>query len=287
MENTSDTRYLTIEEMLRVAEAHEGNYQLLKEGQLHYLAEIVGKKIGDTELFPTLLQKAAVYAHRIVTGHIFLDGNKRVGLTCALLFLVLNGCTLHPDLDDSIIELGFKIADGTITDREEIADHIGSWIQRQADESVKAIEHFSRAIELMPNLVEAHNERGLAYGEIGEYDRAIEDFNIAIRLEPDYAVAYSNRGNAYYQKGEYDHAIEDYNRAIEIRSDFAEPFTGRGVVWLHLSEWEKAKADLTTARDMGEDIIASFRKEYESVSDFEGKHGIQLPEDIAAMLTPQ
>ena len=136
MENTSDTRYLTIEEMLRVAEAHERNYQLLKENQLHYLVEIVGQKMGDAELFPTLLQKAAVYAHRIITGHIFLDGNKRVGLTCALLFLVLNGCALHPDLDDSIIELGFNIADGTITDREEIADHIGSWIQRQADESV-------------------------------------------------------------------------------------------------------------------------------------------------------
>jgi hypothetical protein len=58
-------------------------------------------------------------------------------------------------------------------------------------------------------------------------------------------------------------------------------------VWLHLSEWKKAKADLTTARDMGEDITALFRKDYGSISDFEGKHGIQLPEDIAAMLTPQ
>ena len=35
-----------------------------------------------------------------------------------------------------LLRLGFKVADGTITDREEIADHIGSWIQRQADESV-------------------------------------------------------------------------------------------------------------------------------------------------------
>ena len=135
MENISDTRYLTIEEMLRVAERHEGNYQLLKEGQLHYLAEIVGKKIGDTELFPTLPQKAAVYAHRIVTGHIFLDGNKRVGLTCALLFLVLNGCTLHPDLDDSIIELGLNIANGTIDDIEVIADHLQSWLEPQTNEN--------------------------------------------------------------------------------------------------------------------------------------------------------
>ena len=122
-------RYLTIKDILVVAEAHVGDYQLLHENQLHYLVGIVSEKFGDTELFPTLFQKAAVYAHHIITGHIFLDGNKRIGLTCALWFLILNGYSRRPNIDDSIIELGFKIADGTITDIEVIADHIQSWIQ--------------------------------------------------------------------------------------------------------------------------------------------------------------
>ena len=122
-------RYLTIAEILRVAERHVGSYQLLNENQLRYLVEIVGAKLGDTELFPTLPQKAAVYAHHIITGHLFSDGNKRIGLTCALAFLVLNGCSLHRNIEDSIIELGFKMADGTITDLEIIADHIQQWIQ--------------------------------------------------------------------------------------------------------------------------------------------------------------
>lgn len=121
-------KYLTIENILFVAEDHVGDYQLLNESQLHYLVDVVRAKLGDTELFPTLFQKAAVYAHHIITGHIFLDGNKRVGMHCALLFLVLNDCSLPSDLNDSIIELGFKIADGTITDIEVIADHIQSWI---------------------------------------------------------------------------------------------------------------------------------------------------------------
>ena len=130
MENSGETlRYLTISEILRVAERHVGNYQLLNENQLHYLVEIVSAKLGDTELFPTLPQKAAVYAHHIITGHLFSDGNKRIGLTCALMFLVLNGCSLHRDIEDSIIDLGFKIADGTITDLEIITDRIQSWIQ--------------------------------------------------------------------------------------------------------------------------------------------------------------
>ena len=121
-------RYLTIAEILEVAEGHVGTYHLLDGDRLHYLIDAVSGKFGDAELYPTLSQKAAVYAHHIITGHIFLDGNKRTGLNCAILFLEFNGCTLRLDIDDSIIDLGFKIADGTITDIDVIADHIQSWI---------------------------------------------------------------------------------------------------------------------------------------------------------------
>ena len=69
-------KYLTIEDILIIAVGHVGDYQLLNENQLNYLVEAVGGTFGDTELYPTLLQKAAVYAHHIITGHIFLDGNK-------------------------------------------------------------------------------------------------------------------------------------------------------------------------------------------------------------------
>ena len=122
-------KYLTIEDILIIAVGHVGNYQLLNENQLHYLVGIVSEKFGDTDLFPTVSQKAAVYAHHIITGHIFLDGNKRIGLTCALRFLELNGYSRLSNIDDSIIELGFKIADGTITDIKVIADLIQSWVQ--------------------------------------------------------------------------------------------------------------------------------------------------------------
>ena len=72
----------------------------------------------------------------LLLAHIFVDGNKRIGIACALWFLVLNGCPADLNVDDSIIKLGFKIAKGTITDREIIAEHIRSWIRRQTDESV-------------------------------------------------------------------------------------------------------------------------------------------------------
>ena len=54
-----------------------------------------------------------------------------------------------------------------------------------------------KAIELKPDYAEAYNNRGVAHGNKGNFDRAIEDFNIAMQLKPDYADAYNNRGEAY------------------------------------------------------------------------------------------
>lgn len=129
MENSGQyIRYLTISEILMVADWHESNYQVLKENQLQYLIEAVSAKYGNIELYPTLFQKAAVYAHHIITGHIFFDGNKRIGMHSALLFLALNDFSFQPNIEDSIIELGLKIADGSMTDIDVIANHIQQWI---------------------------------------------------------------------------------------------------------------------------------------------------------------
>jgi hypothetical protein len=58
MENSCQAvRYLTIEDILSVAEGHVGSYQLLHESQLRYLVEIVGEKWGNTELFPLCSKK--------------------------------------------------------------------------------------------------------------------------------------------------------------------------------------------------------------------------------------
>ena len=68
--------------------------------------------------------------------------------------------------------------------------------------------------------------------------------------------------------------------------EFTNAYRNRGEAWLRLQEWEKAKADLTTARDMGIDSIAKFQSAFGSISNFERINDIQLPEDLAALLTP-
>jgi death on curing protein len=51
---------------------------------------------GD-DLYPDRFHKAAALLDSLVRNHPFVDGNKRVGITAAALFLVLNGRRLTAD----------------------------------------------------------------------------------------------------------------------------------------------------------------------------------------------
>ncbi|MXV83975.1 tetratricopeptide repeat protein [Candidatus Poribacteria bacterium] len=149
-----------------------------------------------------------------------------------------------------------------------------------------AIRDYTEAIRLNPDDVRTYYNRGNTYYEKGDFDNAINDYTEAIRLNPDLAEAHHNRGVFYVKKGEFDNAINDYTKAIELKSDYADAYHNRGEARLHLQEWEKAKSDLITAKEMDVYIIAAFHNDCENVEDFEQKTGIQLPEDIAELLTP-
>ncbi len=160
----------------------------------------------------------------------------------------------------------------------------------QNDNPDDAIAYYTEVIRLDPpdpsTVSVAHYNRGVAYSEKGEVERAIEDYDQTIRLNPNSAGAYNNRGYAYRQKGEVERAIKDYDRAIQIKPDNVLFYNNRGIALLHQQEWEKAKSDLMIARNMGVNIIGLFRNTYSSIADFEQEYGVELPEDIAAMLTP-
>ena len=99
---------------------------------------------------------------------------------------------------------------------------------RDKGEIDSAIENFTKAIELSPDLAIAYSNRGVAYGEKGDIDRAIADFTEAIELQPDFADAYYNRGIAYHEKREYDRAIVDYTMTIGLKPDLVEAYNNRG-----------------------------------------------------------
>ena len=68
---------------------------------------------GGDYLHASLFEMAAAYLFHIVRNHPFVDGNKRVGLIAALVFLGLNDLDLDVDADD-LFELVVGVAAGTV-----------------------------------------------------------------------------------------------------------------------------------------------------------------------------
>jgi tetratricopeptide (TPR) repeat protein len=95
----------------------------------------------------------------------------------------------------------------------------------------KAIEHYDKALELRPDLLETYFNRGLAYTRKGLYDRALEDLSQVIELNPNLPEAYYTRGLVHEYKLEYDLAILDYNQALEVDPTYSKAETQRQVAF--------------------------------------------------------
>ena len=164
--------------------------------------------------------------------------------------------------------------------------HVGCGIAHaKLNDFDSSIHHFREAIDWKFDEIYAHNNLGNAWFFKGNFDLAIKSYDTAIKLNPDYASAYLGRASVNFNKDELNLAIKDYTKAIDLEPHEAEPYFRRGVVWLCLKQWEKANSDLTTAKEKGLDIVVTFRDDYKDVSDFEQKNGVKLPEDFGIMLT--
>ena len=73
--------------------------------------------------------------------------------------------------------------------------------------------------ELNQECAKTYYNRGLAYSRNGELDKAIENYTKAIELKPDYAEAYYNRGGAFLRLGEREKAKSDLAVARHLGSD--------------------------------------------------------------------
>ena len=107
-----------------------------------------------------------------------------------------------------------------------------------------------------------HNNRGLAYRDEGDYDRAIESFTKAIELNPNYAVAYNNRGDVYRENGNFDRAIADYTKAIELKPDFVEAYNHRDDAYYAKGDYDRAIAE---SRGITEKVIGAALEVHKSL----------------------
>ncbi len=105
----------------------------------------------------------------------------------------------------------------------------------------RAIQDFDQALKLTPNYAEAFRNRGEAYRRMGQYDLAIQDFDKALQLDPNHAQAFNGRGNAYESKGDLRRAIRDYAQAIRLNPDNDDALNN--LAWLYATAADRTLRD--------------------------------------------
>ena len=86
---------------------------------------------GGELLHSSLFDMAAAYLFHLVSNHPFFDGNKRVGLAAALVFLKLNGEPIRQSTSE-LYDLTLAVAQGRLGKRI-LAERLRDLRRREAD----------------------------------------------------------------------------------------------------------------------------------------------------------
>lgn len=108
----------------------------------------------------------------------------------------------------------------------------------------KAIDAFSKLIEIAPDHADAYKNRGVSYIKQQKFDLAIKDFQIAKELFPELKGLYSNLGVAWYYKKEYKKAIESYDIELEMAPENHVAYFNRALCLAELNKNDDALEDL-------------------------------------------
>lgn len=119
----SAVEYLTLEDLLELVRALQAG-PVRDVGLLDAAAARPASSAFGEDAYLTLELKAAALLHSIVRNHALVDGNKRLALLAAAVFLDVNGRLITLD-DDAAFDLVMDAAQGHL-DVEEIAERLAA-----------------------------------------------------------------------------------------------------------------------------------------------------------------
>jgi tetratricopeptide (TPR) repeat protein len=79
-----------------------------------------------------------------------------------------------------------------------------------------AIQHFNRALGMVPNYPEAYNQRALAEFLMERFQESLADCRRAVELMPIHFGAWAGMGHCHAHLGNLSQAVECYERALSI-----------------------------------------------------------------------
>ena len=101
-----------------------GSSEIRDEGLLDSALNAPFQTFEGTDIYPTILEKAARLGYGLIKNHPFVDGNKRIGTHTMLVFLAINHMELEYT-DRELIDLILDIASGAKNENQ-----LFNWLQK-------------------------------------------------------------------------------------------------------------------------------------------------------------
>jgi len=116
------TRYVTLEEALRVAEAVIGTEPLVRDlGLIDSALSRPQSSLFGQDAYPSIDEKAAALLQSLALNHGLVDGNKRLAFACTSIFLTLNDAPLDLDDTSQAYDLVIAVVTGELVEVSAIA----------------------------------------------------------------------------------------------------------------------------------------------------------------------
>ncbi|HZJ45327.1 MAG TPA: tetratricopeptide repeat protein [Pyrinomonadaceae bacterium] len=117
----------------------------------------------------------------------------------------------------------------------------------QDDQDKQALEAFQQAVQLDPNLPEAHFRLALAYEAVqkdqeaeAEYKKAVESYKKYLEENPKDAEARYDLGQVYAGLHQYSDAARELRQATKIKSDDPAIYYDLGTALMRLAQYDEA-----------------------------------------------
>lgn len=109
-----------------------------------------------------------------------------------------------------------------------------------ADNPLRSIACYDRAMQIRPNNSIALYNKGIALGALRRFDEALPCYTQALQLKPDFQEAWINKGIAYFELGQYEEAIRCHDQALSILPDDPDAWFNKGNAHAKLGDCAEA-----------------------------------------------
>ncbi len=114
-----------------------------------------------------------------------------------------------------------------------------------------AENHIKKALELNANHVEVRRNHAWFNTYTGNFKGAIQEINKAIEIDPCFALVYQNAAFHYYFNKQNDRAIQFASKALEIDPNIEWPYMNIGIAYIQEGKLQKAIEALRKAPNIG------------------------------------